>query len=344
VAKTALVTGITGQDGAYLAKFLLENGYRVVGGARRARSLNQWRLAALGILDDVEIVSFELFEFSNIFTELRRLQPDEIYNLAAMSFVGVSFEQPTYTGDIDALGVTRLLEATREACPSARFYQASTSEMFGVAQTAPQNETTPFHPRSPYGIAKLYAHWMTRTYREVHDTFACSGILFNHESPLRGRQFVTRKITHGLARIRHGRQPVLEMGNLAAQRDWGFAGDYVEAMWRMLQQDDADDYVIATGVPHSVEDFVNHAADALGIGLDWDGEGARRVARDRVTGDTIIRVNPKFYRAGEVDKLVGDASRARRDLGWTPRHDFGNLVEMMVRADNDRVASRMDQE
>jgi GDPmannose 4,6-dehydratase len=339
MAKTALVTGVLGQDGAYLSKLLLEKGYRVVGGERRSSTRNVGRLEALGIADEIELVPMELAEFSNILVTLEKVKPDEIYNLAAMSFVGTSFEQPIFTADIDAVAVTRILEAARRVCPDAKFYQASTSEMFGRAQAIPQDETTPFHPRSPYSVAKLYAHWITTNYREAYDAFACSGILFNHESPLRGQEFVTRKITLGLARISHGQQDVLELGNMDAKRDWGFAGDYVDAMWRMLQADHPDDYVIATGVTRSVRDFVGYAAEALGIGLAWEGEGKNEVARDTRNGNVVVRVNPAFYRPAEVDLLVGDASKAKRELGWTPKHDLASLVEMMAKADSDRAAS-----
>jgi GDPmannose 4,6-dehydratase len=281
----------------------------------------------------------ELAEFSNILVTLENVKPDEIYNLAAMSFVGTSFEQPIFTADIDAVAVTRILEALRRVCPDAKFYQASTSEMFGRVQAIPQDETTPFHPRSPYSVAKLYAHWITKNYREAYDAFACSGILFNHESPLRGQEFVTRKITLGLARIKHGQQQVVELGNMHAKRDWGFAGDYVEAMWRMLQADRADEYVIATGVTRSVRDFVGYAAEALGISLVWEGEGKDEIARHAKNGNILVQVNPAFYRPAEVDLLVGDASKAKRELGWAPKHDLVSLVDMMAKADNDRAAS-----
>ena len=256
MAKTALITGISGQDGAYLARSLLKKGYRVVGAQRRNAGINSGRLEELGILADIELVDMELLEDSNIRAVLKKLQPDEIYHLAAQSFVGLSFEQPIYTCDVNALGVLRLLEGIRETCPGARFYQASTSEMFGKVQAIPQNETTPFHPRSPYGVSKLFAHWITVNYREAYGLFGCTGILFNHESPLRGREFVTRKITLGLARVALGEQDAVYLGNLDAKRDWGFAEEYVEGMWMMLQQDEPDDYVLATGRTHSVRDFV----------------------------------------------------------------------------------------
>jgi GDPmannose 4,6-dehydratase len=337
MSKTALITGVLGQDGAYLAKLLLEKGYHVVGGERRSSTRNTGRLEALGVASDLEFVPIELAEFSNIQVTLERVRPDEIYNLAAMSFVGTSFEQPVFTADVDGVAVTRILEAVRRVCPEARFYQASTSEMFGRVQATPQNETTPFYPRSPYGIAKLYGHWITVNYREAYNTFACSGILFNHESPLRGQEFVTRKITLALARIKHGQQDVLELGNIDAERDWGFAGDYVDAMWRMLQADRPDDYVIATGVTRSVRDFVTLAAEALDMPVAWEGEGRNAVARDARTGALAVRVNPAFYRPAEVEVLTGDPAKAKRDLGWEPTHDLAALVELMARADNDRI-------
>jgi GDPmannose 4,6-dehydratase len=260
-----------------------------------------------------------------------------VYNLAAQSFVGTSFDQPIYTGDVDALGVARLLEAVRTVNPQIRFYQASTSEMFGKVQAIPQTETTPFYPRSPYGVAKLYGHWLTVNYRESYGMHASSGILFNHESPLRGFEFVTRKITLGLARIRHGTQEVLELGNLDAKRDWGFAGDYVEGMWRMLQAEVPDDYVLATGVTTTIRRFAELAADALGFRLVWEGEAENTVGRDTATGRAIIRINPDFYRPAEVELLIGDPAKANAQLGWTPKTDLAGLVAMMAEADDRRV-------
>src|SRR5512143_17324 len=274
MARTALVTGITGQDGAYLSRLLLDKGYRVFGAYRRGASLNLWRLNELGISEaDISFIPFELLEYANLRRAIAEVEPDEIYNLGAQSFVGISFEQPLFTTDVNALGVTRMLEAIREVNPAIKFYQASTSEMFGKVQAVPQNEKTPFYPRSPYAVAKLFAHWMTVNYRESHDLFACSGILFNHESPLRGIEFVTRKITCGLARIHEGLQDVVELGNLDAKRDWGFAGDYVEGMWHMLQQPEPDDYVLATGTTTNVRSFCDLAAAAAGFDLTWEGEG-----------------------------------------------------------------------
>ena len=339
MTKTALITGISGQDGAYLAKSLLEKGYRVVGAQRRNAGINSGRLEELGILADIELADIELLEASNIRAVLNKLQPDEIYHLAAQSFVGLSFEQPLYTCDVNALGVLRLLEGIREACPGARFYQASTSEMFGKAQAIPQNEITPFYPRSPYGVSKLFAHWITVNYREAYDLFACSGILFNHESPLRGREFVTRKVTLGLARVALGQQDAVYLGNLDAKRDWGYAAEFVEGMWMMLQRDEPDDYVLATGRTHSVSDFVNAASEALGFDLEWTGEGADTRGIDRRTGNAIVIVTPEFYRPAEVDLLIGDPSKAKQKLNWEAKTSLEELVQMMAKADYDRVQS-----
>jgi GDPmannose 4,6-dehydratase len=339
MAKTALLTGISGQDGAYLARSLLGRGYRVVGAYRRTSAPPTGRLDELGIAKDVELVDMELLEASNIRKVLGKLMPDEIYNLAAQSFVGLSFDLPLYTCDVDAMGVLRLLEAVREVCPGARFYQASTSEMFGKVQEVPQRETTPFHPRSPYGVAKLFAHWSVVNYREAYGLYACSGILFNHESPLRGLEFVTRKVTHGLARVAQGLQDTLYVGNLEAKRDWGFAGEYVEGMWRMLQQDAPDDYVLATGRTTTVRDFISGAAAALGFELEWSGEDQATTGIDRKTGRTIIAVDPDLYRPAEVELLLGDPSKAKAKLGWEAKTTLDELIQMMVRADYDRVKS-----
>jgi len=336
--KTALITGVMGQDGAYLAKLLLDKGYTVWGAFRRSASLNDWRLRRLGVHDRVKLIPFELLEYSNIVRVLQTVQPDEVYNLAAQSFVGVSFEQPIFTADVDGVGVARLLEAIRLIKPEARFYQASTSEMFGMVQEPLQSETTPFYPRSPYGVAKLYAHWITVNYREAFDVHASSGILFNHESPLRGIEFVTRKITSTLVRIQRGEAEVLELGNMDAKRDWGFAGDYVDGMWRILQQDTPDDYVLATGRTETVRDFVRLAAEAAGFDLAFEGEGVDEVAIDRKSGRTLVRVNPQFFRPAEVDLLIGDASKARRVLDWAPKVGLEELATMMVKADADALA------
>jgi len=339
--RRALITGIGGQDGAYLAKLLLEKGYEVVGAARRSASLSNWRLVELGIARDVRFVDFELTEVSNILRVVDRVKPDEIYNLAAQSFVATSFEQPIYTGQADGLAVTAILEAIRLVGPTdIRFYQASTSEMFGKVHETPQRETTPFYPRSPYGVAKLYGHWITVNYRESYGMHASSGILFNHESPLRGAEFVTRKITMGLAQVRCGLARDLRLGNLDAQRDWGFAGDYVEGMWRMMQQPAGDDYILATGETHSVQEFVDAAATAMGFSFAWEGDGIDRVAVDRETGKVIVQVDPQFFRPAEVDLLLGDSRKAEEQLGWCRRTSFRQLVDSMAEADLARARAR----
>lgn len=320
MSKTALITGITGQDGAYLSQFLLKKGYQVYGAFRRSSSLNLERLDYLGIREQIELTPLDLLDMGSIVRILDRVRPDEVYNLAAQSFVAVSFDQPVATGNITGLGAVRMLEGIKLVNPKIRFYQASSSEMFGKVQTVPQNEKTPFYPRSPYAAAKLYAHWMTVNYREAFGIYACSGILFNHESPLRGLEFVTRKITHGVARIRRGQERELRLGNLEAKRDWGFASEYVEAMWLMLQQKEPEDFVIATGETHSVREFVEAAFAAAG--LDWR---------------KYVKTDPAFYRPAEVDLLVGDASRAKEKLGWQPKVTFKELVQIMVEADMARL-------
>jgi GDPmannose 4,6-dehydratase len=320
VSKTALITGITGQDGAYLAEYLLRKSYRVIGAFRRASTVATYRLDALGITEEVELVPFDLTDHGNMRRVIEACAPDEIYNLAAQSFVGVSFEQPVTTGEITGVGVVRLLEAIREVNPNTRFYQASTSEMFGKAQ-APQNEQTPFYPRSPYATSKLYAHWTTVNYREAYGMHASSGILFNHESPLRGVEFVTRKITLGAARIKHGLQNELKLGNLNARRDWGYAKEYVEAMQLMLQQPEPGDYVVATGTSHSVRDFVEAAFEA--VDLDWE---------------CYVVSDSAFLRPAEVDLLRGDATKAKERLGWKSRTPLKSLVELMVEADLRRAS------
>lgn len=331
--KTAIVTGVLGQDGSYLAKLLLDAGYKVYGAYRRGSSINNWRLKRLNIDQKIEMVPFELLEYSNISRCLQKIQPDEFYNLAAQSFVGVSFEQPLFTADVDALGVTRILEAIRTNSPHTKYYQASTSEMFGKIQDSVQSEATPFYPRSPYGVAKLYAHWITINYREAYNLHTSSGILFNHESPLRGREFVTRKITAGFAEMSLGSNTVLELGNLDAERDWGYAGDYVAGMKLMLQQDKPDDYVLATGVKTSVRAFVEMAAEVSGVKIEWEGEGENAVGRHANSGRTLVRVNPSFYRPAEVDVLIGDATKANAKLGWKSSTPIDRLVEMMVSSD-----------
>jgi GDPmannose 4,6-dehydratase len=342
MTRTALITGISGQDGAYLAQFLLAKGYRVVGALRHSSRSAIPRLIELKIASDVEIVDFDLAEITNILRTLERVQPDEIYNLAAQSFVGLSFEQPLYTSDACGMGPLRILESIRQAVPAARFYQASTSEMYGKAQSFPQDEATPFYPRSPYGFAKLFAHWATVNYRESFGIHATSGILFNHESPLRGREFVTRKISWSLARIRHGDLDVLELGNLDAQRDWGFAGDYVEGIWLMLQQDEAQDFVLATGETHTVRSFVEAAASRLGFDIEWSGSGPDERGTDRRSGKTIVRVNPAFYRPAEVDTLVGNPRKAQEILGWQRKIGFEELVSLMAEADDKRARDNFE--
>lgn len=333
---TALITGITGQDGAYLARLLLGKGYRVLGAFRRTSSVNFWRLAELGIADhpQLELVEHDLLDPGASMRLVQKHAPREIYNLAAQSFVGVSFEQPVNTGLISGLGAVHVLEAVRTLDPSIRFYQASTSEMFGKVQTVPQNESTPFYPRSPYGVAKLYAHWMTVNYREAYGIHAVSGILFNHESPLRGREFVTRKITDGVARLQlePGAGPLV-LGNLDAQRDWGYAPDYVEGMWRMLQAPRPDTYVLATGRTQSVRDFVTLAFRAVDRELAWEGEGIEETGRDARTGELLVRLDPRFHRPAEVELLIGDAGKAAAELGWQARTPLEDLCRMMVEAD-----------
>jgi GDPmannose 4,6-dehydratase len=336
--KSAVVTGITGQDGAYLAQFLLESGYEVFGTYRRTSSVNFWRLEELGVLNhpNLHLVEYDLTDLSSSIRLLESSQASEVYNLAALSFVGVSFEQPLTTAEITGIGPVNLLEAIRIVNPGIRFYQASTSEMFGLVQQVPQVETTPFYPRSPYGAAKLYAHWMTVNYRESYDIFAASGILFNHESPLRGREFLTRKVSDSIAKIKLGKIDVLELGNLDAKRDWGYAKEYVEGMWRMLQSEQPDTYVLATNRTETVRDFVSMAAKAADFDLIWQGNDENEVGIDRSSGKVLVRVNPKFYRPAEVDLLIGDPSKAKQDLGWEPKTTLEELCQMMVQADLQR--------
>ena len=340
MSKIALITGISGQDGGYLAKLLLSKGYKVIGGERRSASGSLWRLKELQIENDIEIADFELLEFTNIHRIIEKYNPDEIYNLAAQSFVAASFEMPTTTSDITGLGVSRILEAIRYINPNIKFYQASSSEMFGKASEIPQNENTFFYPRSPYGVAKLFGHWITVNYRESYDMFACSGISFNHESPLRGTQFVTRKITIGLSKIKLGLSDFLELGNLDSKRDWGYAKDYVEAMHLMLQQNKPDDFVIASGKNYSVRDFIMAACNELNIKIEWEGENENEVAIDINSGKKIIKINPKFYRPSEVDLLLGDASKAKKILKWSPKTNFYELVSIMIASDYSRLSSK----
>lgn len=333
--KTAVVTGLTGQDGAYLAKLLLDKGYQVYGTARRTSSVNFWRIEELGILNhpSLNIVDYDVTDLGASIRLLQNTRPDEVYNLAAQSFVGVSFDQPISTAMITGIGPLNLLEAIRIVNPGIRFYQASTSEMFGLVQAVPQVETTPFYPRSPYGAAKLYAHWITVNYRESYNLFASSGILFNHESPLRGREFVTRKITDSIAKISLGIIDTLELGNMDAKRDWGYAAEYVEGMWRMLQTDKPDTYILATNRVFEVRDFVKMAANIVGYDLVFEGAGVNEKGIDKNSGKVIVKVNPKFYRPAEVDLLIGDPEKARRELGWAPETPLEDLCRMMVEAD-----------
>ena len=336
--KKAIITGITGQDGAYLAQLLLEKGYHVIGAYRRTSSVNFWRIQELGLdaHPQLELVEHDLTDLSNCIRLVESAEPDEMYNLAAQSFVGVSFEQPLTTGQITGLGAVNMLEAIRIVNPGIRFYQASTSEMFGKVQQVPQTEATPFYPRSPYGVAKLYAHWMTVNYRESYGIYGCSGILFNHESPLRGREFVTRKITDAVAKIELGQLATLQLGNLDAKRDWGFAGDYVDGMWRMLQQPQSDTYVLATNRTQSVRDFVDLAFKAVGKSLEWRGSAEQERGYCASSGRELVAVNPEFYRPAEVDLLIGDPARAKKVLDWQAETSLEDLCRMMVTADLER--------
>ena len=331
--KKALITGITGQDGAYLARLLLEKGYEVYGAYRRSAELNINRLKQLGIDERIIFTPFELLEFTNIYRSISKVQPDEIYNLGAQSFVQLSFEEPIYSSDVTAIGPVKILEAIREINPKIKFYQASSSEMFGKVQQTPQNENTPFYPRSPYACSKLFAHWMTVNYRDSYNIFACSGILFNHESPLRGSEFVTRKITRAAARIKQGLQKELLLGNMDSKRDWGYAAEYVKAMWLMLQQERPDDYVIATGEVHSVREFVELAFKYAGFDIKWQGTGIDEKGIDKKTGKTLVRINPEYFRPAEVDYLKGDYTKAKEKIGWEPKTTFKQLVKMMVEND-----------
>jgi len=333
--KKAIITGITGQDAAYLAELLLEKGYEVYATYRRTSSVNFWRIEELGIEnhENLHLVEYDLTDQANSVHMVQKIQPDEVYNLAAQSFVGVSFEQPLATAHITGLGCVHLLEAIRIVNPKIKFYQASTSEMFGDVQEIPQKETTPFWPRSPYGAAKMYAHWMVVNYRESYDMFASSGILFNHESPLRGREFVTRKITDSVAKIKLGKLDCIELGNMDAKRDWGFAKDYVEGMYLMLQADKADTFVLATNRTETVRDFVTMAFKAVDIELEFQGEAEDEIAINKATGETMVKVNPKFYRPAEVELLIGNPQKAKDILGWEPKCTLEELCAMMVKED-----------
>lgn len=329
--KTALITGITGQDGSYLAELLIEKGYMVHGIVRRASLINTHRIDHIFNHPQLKLHYGDLTDATNLIHIIQQTKPDEIYNLAAQSHVKVSFEMPEYTGNVDGLGTLRILEAVRILGMenNCKIYQASTSELYGLVQEVPQKETTPFYPRSPYGVAKLYAYWITKNYRESYGMYACTGILFNHESPRRGETFVTRKITRGLSRISAGLQDVLYLGNLNAKRDWGHAKDYAEAMWLMLQQDTPEDYVIATGKQYSVKEFAEKAANYFGMSLTWEGEGEDEIGIDKITKKVIIRVDSKYYRPAEVESLLGDATKAKENLGWEPKITFDELVEDM---------------
>ncbi len=335
MTKIAIITGITGQDGAYLSELLLNKGYKVYGTFRRTSSVNFWRMEELGVNKhpNMHLVEYDLTDMGSTLRLLEKTQATEIYNLAAQSFVAVSFDQPRTTAEITGLGPLHLLEAIRIVNPAIRYYQASTSEMFGKVQAVPQNESTPFYPRSPYGVAKLYAHWMTINYRESYNIFAASGILFNHESPLRGLEFVTRKITDSMAKIKLGKQDVLELGNMDAKRDWGYAKEYVEGMYLMLQTNQPDTYVLATNRTETVRNFVTMAGKAVGFDLTWHGTAENEIGVDRNSGKTLVRVNPKFYRPAEVELLIGHPEKAKRELGWEPKTTLEDLCQMMVEAD-----------
>ena len=337
MGKTAFITGITGQDGAYLSKLLLSKGYEVHGGVRRILQPEVTRLEILGIADQVTLHEFDLTEQNGIFRTIRDINMDEFYNLAAQSLVDTSWELPVYTAEVDGIAVAKILDTLRMLRPSCRFYQASSCEMFGLVQETPQRETTRFYPRSPYGVAKVYGHYIAVNYRESFGLHVSSGILFNHESVLRGKEFVTRKITLGLAALARGGDKPVELGNLDVCRDWGFAGDYVEGMWRMLQQEAADDYVLATGVTTTVRDFFTYAGEALGMDLVWDGEAENETATDRKSGKLVLKVNPKFYRPAEVELLIGDASKAREKLGWEATVDVRSLARLMAEYDYDTL-------
>jgi len=335
--KKALITGIRGQDGAYLSDLLLKKGYKVYGADRRSGDSSLWRLKELGIENEIEHIYMDLLEFTNIYSIIKKIQPDEIYNLGAQSFVQASFDQPIFTAEVDALGVARILEAIRIINPKIKFYQASTSEMFGKVQAIPQNEKTPFYPRSPYGVAKLYAHWLTVNYRESYNIFACSGILFNHESPFRGLEFITRKITNAVSRIKYGLEEKVVVGNMDSKRDWGYAREYVEGMWLMLQQKKADDYVLATGETHTIRELIEKAFKYIGIDILWKGKGVNEKGINRKNGKVLVEVSEKYYRPAEVDLLLGDSSKAKKILGWQAKTKFSDLVDLMMEADIKRV-------
>ena len=329
IKKKALITGISGQDGAYLAKFLLSKGYEVIGGERQNASGSSWRLNDLGLENKVRVIPFELLEENNIIDVIRLGKFDEIYNLAAQSFVGNSYSSPVFTSNVNALGVTRILEAIRHFSKRTKFYQASTSEMYGNAKSSRQNESTPFEPISPYAVSKLYAHWMVNLYREAYDIFCCSGILFNHESPLRGGEFVTKKIITDLARVKYKNLSNLSLGNIYSKRDWGYSEDYVEAMWKMLQQKKAEDFVISSGKTFTVKDFINKAAKYYGFNLIWQGTGVSEKALDKNTRKVIVRIDKKYFRPTEVNYLYGNSSKAKKILKWSPKTNIDQLIKKM---------------
>ncbi|MFZ2538009.1 MAG: GDP-mannose 4,6-dehydratase [Oscillospiraceae bacterium] len=340
--RNALITGITGQDGSYLAELLLEKGYNVYGIMRRKSVVDFGNVDH--IKDKISLIYADMTDIVSLVNAMKISKADEVYNLAAQSFVAASWEQPIATADIDALGVTNMLEAIKIVNPAARFYQASTSEMFGLVQEIPQKETTPFYPRSPYGVAKLYGHWITINYRESFNLYACSGILFNHESERRGKEFVTRKITDAVVRIKKGIQDCVELGNMDSKRDWGHSKDYVKAMWLMLQQDSPDDYVIATNETRTVREFVEIAFNHVGITVEWHGSGINEIGKDKLTGKVIVKINPKFFRPAEVDILLGDPSKAEKNLGWKREISFSQLVERMVKNDSDLIEQEINRE
>lgn len=334
----ALIIGITGQDGAYLSKYLLEKGYKVYGTARRSSTDSYFRLDYLGISKDVEIIDFDLLESSNIQSTIKKIKPNEVYNLGAQSFVPTSFELPILTTDINALGVVRILDAILNIDKSIRFYQASTSEMFGKVTSTPQNELTRFYPRSPYAVSKVFSHYITINYRESYDLFACSGILFNHESPLRGEEFVTKKIARSMVEIKNGLRDQMLIGNIDVKRDWGFAGDYVDAMWRMLNSKSAKDYVISSEKTHSVRNFIDKTCEILGIKCEWRGEGIDAKLFNTETNKIIVKVDKTFFRPAEVDLLLGDSTLAKKDLNWKPKVTFDQLIEMMVKYESEKIS------
>jgi GDPmannose 4,6-dehydratase len=338
--KNALITGITGQDGSYLAELLLEKGYNVYGIMRRKSVVDYGNVEH--IKDSIKFIYADMTDVISLMNAMKISRADEVYNLAAQSFVATSWEQPLATAEIDALGVTNMLEAIRMVNPKARFYQASTSEMFGLVQEVPQKESTPFYPRSPYGVAKVYGHWITKNYRESYGLYACCGILFNHESERRGLEFVTRKITDGVARIKCGLQDHIELGNMNAKRDWGHSKDYVKAMWLMLQQESPDDYVIATNETRTVREFVEIAFKHVGIDISWEGMGVDEIGIDPVTGKTLVKINPEFFRPAEVELLLGDCTKAEKKLGWTREISFSELVQRMVDHDVKIISQRSD--